>query len=545
MSGTLISFAAISIILLVTFLALRTVSEHQSIFTRPRDRLIMGIPWVTLLTATICILMFFFIQTGRGNGEPLVVGFRSWSLWYPQGIILSTFAHLDTAHLISNVTGIIVFGAIIEYTIGHYPPHHTPSNAISPLIQRIPTLKTPLLRILGLTGAVLGYAIGSSVLLPGATLGISGLVFVLFGIAVVMKPRIAIIGVIVAEILGLLAQAIIFPVSISLLPAGPAATALAEISIHGHLFGFVVGALLGMLLVRRRGDNGDLVESWFAALAIAVLFGLYAVTWPSESGDPMLFTAVGTVLVFTLALLISLLIDDGNIMFINYIDLSARETALGLLLAAVLAFAAIGIPYNLVAISDDGQFNNQVEVEDYIIGYDEDVIDQYTAALMTPGIGPEDGAITVSGVIVVSDERNAWHVAASERELRHHKRVEVPVGDATWREDVVVTRTDWIVLGSAPVYQVHAEVNNDTETLYTSEQIMSPHLIDGKSITIKATSEEFQIIVQGDGQSETAAIPSEGGNVTVNGVEFERVSDRLRASSGDTQIVVARYSPPP
>ena len=82
-----------------------------------------GVPWGTLVTAILLVAFYLFVQRGMTTwSEPVVHAYVSWSYFYPTGIVTAGVAHGNPAHLLGNLTALVVFGTIVEYVWGHYPP---------------------------------------------------------------------------------------------------------------------------------------------------------------------------------------------------------------------------------------------------------------------------------------------------------------------------------------------------------------------------------------------------------------------------------------
>ena len=88
-----------------------------------------GLPWGTLLTTVLLVAFYLFVQRGMtGWNEPVVYAYVSWSYFYPTGILTAGFAHGSPAHLLGNLTALVVFGTIVEYAWGHYPESDDPGK---------------------------------------------------------------------------------------------------------------------------------------------------------------------------------------------------------------------------------------------------------------------------------------------------------------------------------------------------------------------------------------------------------------------------------
>ncbi|ERH10902.1 MAG: hypothetical protein J07HX64_02681 [halophilic archaeon J07HX64] len=87
------------------------------------DRFVLGVPWGSLVTLTLVVLVYLFVQSGIESwGDPVVLPFRSWSYSYVLGMLTAGFTHAGPGHLLGNVLGALVLSPLVEYAWGHYPP---------------------------------------------------------------------------------------------------------------------------------------------------------------------------------------------------------------------------------------------------------------------------------------------------------------------------------------------------------------------------------------------------------------------------------------
>src|SRR6056297_2629620 len=57
-----------------------------------RRRLLLGVPWGTLLTITGVLAVYLFVQGAYWHSDLLVTPFRTWSYFYPVGLLLGAFS---------------------------------------------------------------------------------------------------------------------------------------------------------------------------------------------------------------------------------------------------------------------------------------------------------------------------------------------------------------------------------------------------------------------------------------------------------------------
>jgi membrane associated rhomboid family serine protease len=140
-----------------------------------RRRYVLGIPWGTILTISLVLSVYLFVQDGLAHfRQPLVLPFRSWSYFYPIGIVFATFSHVGPGHLIGNVIGTIALLPVAEYLWGHYPT--TRGQQPSPSL-----LTSPIARVFAVPAAVVAVGLVASVFGLGPVVGFSGVVFAIMG----------------------------------------------------------------------------------------------------------------------------------------------------------------------------------------------------------------------------------------------------------------------------------------------------------------------------------------------------------------------------
>src|SRR6056297_1103233 len=86
-----------------------------------RRRLLLGVPWGTLLTIAGVLAVYLFVQGAYWHSRPLVTPFRTWSYRYPLGMLTAAFTHASRSHVTGNLLGTLVYGTVVEYAWSHYP----------------------------------------------------------------------------------------------------------------------------------------------------------------------------------------------------------------------------------------------------------------------------------------------------------------------------------------------------------------------------------------------------------------------------------------
>ena len=508
-----------------------------------RSRLVMGVPWGTLIAVALVALFYLFAQDGLANPRrPVVLPFRAWSYFYPTGILTAGFAHSSLGHITGNLLGTLVFGSLAEYAWSHFPKRRGSSTFSS--------LRTnPFARIFAWVLGVFAVGVGTSLFALGPVIGFSGVVFAFVGFAVVRFPLATLAAVLVSSAVSLVYNAMLSPVLVQ--RAGETTFSRpwwAEIAIQGHALGLFVGVALAVVIFYRRGVRPKPHHVWLAVLVFAVDRGLWAV-YTIDGGDTFrLFRSLGTALVFVLAALIAASAAASTRTLVERIDLSRREAAVGLLLAALFALAIIAVPFNLFVVDDPSaglETADPVEVEDYTVFYAEDVPHQLIPAVPLPGENETNGQINASGVIVVSEQRNIWWEEVSSGRLATSGQATIRLGGVTWNEDVRATRTTWNLAGGESTYNVRLGLADaaDRPVVHRGERATADTRIDGRNVSIEPVDDAFELVVTRENETlDRAALPSDSNVTFVGGLTVELDDRNLFVERGETRVRVAQRS---
>ncbi|MXR52112.1 rhomboid family intramembrane serine protease [Halovenus sp. WSH3] len=526
------SLAVLAVALLVSVSVLSRIEGRSRLFAGPRERFVFGIPWGTALVVVSVVAVYYLVQGGGKPGGPIVSGFRSWSLWYPQGILFSSFAHFNDAHLTGNMVGTVAFAPVAEYVWRHYPDDPDLSGWRG----------NPHARIGVFVAAVVSVGVLGSVVVPGAVIGFSGVVFAFAGFTIVTAPIETVFAIVAIQVVRLLHSAVTDPFVVAQAQEQFVRPSWANIAVQGHLYGLVVGVLLGVALLRYRDREPNLFAVFGAALVFAVSRSLQSVYWFLGNETYVLFTAIGAAGVFVLATIIAVAACNPGDSSLPVFDVSGARAATGILVALLLGLAVIGIPYNLVPV-DGGPATadgSGIEVRDYTLTYAENVDDQYIGALEIPGVW--EPSVSRSGVIVTSTQRNSWGVAISAQELATRRSATVALGDATWRETVEISRTGWEVAGSNSTYKVYANRGDGWQELYAADPVTANLLINDSTITIRPADEFYELVVERDGERiGVEQIPGPGGKTTIGSIQFSRNGSALLARHEGTVVQIAAF----
>lgn len=527
--------ALLGVLVLSTYLLRR--NGNRRLLDPLRKRFLLGVPWGTLVVICGIVAVYYLLQGGGQRGGPVVVAYRSWSLSYPVGMLTASFAHASDSHITGNLVGTLAFAPIVEYVWSHYPTERGS--------QSFADWKTnPFVRILLFVTFVFLAGLVTSLFTPGALIGFSGVVFAFAGVAVVTRPVAAVFALVGIRVIRLTYNALVDPVVVARGSQRFVTPHWADVAIQGHTLGLLVGVLGGFALVRARQDWPNFRHVWFATLAFGVAESMYAFYWYLSGTEYVLFRGLGTAAVFLLAGVVAVALASSDRVLVSHIDLSRRETAVGVLACVVLAISLVAIPYNVASIDGGSAVEHGVEVRDYTITYAEDVPNQYIAAVQIPYLR-DSLTVTTSGVIVTSERRNAWEVVVPAGRLASNGQTRVPVGGPGWRETVVVNRSGWRTVGGNETYTVTVErPGDDPEVVFASGPANVSAVLNGSRIEIRPGDSSYQVVVSRNRTVvDIGRIPAANETTTVGSLTFVRTDGTLRASTGQTRLKIATRQP--
>ncbi|MFB6296183.1 MAG: rhomboid family intramembrane serine protease [Halobacteriales archaeon] len=522
-----------------------------------RKRLLLGIPWGTLLVSALVLSVYLFLQGGLDNWhDPVVVPFLSWSYFYPLGIVVSGFAHLGVGHLIGNLVGTLVFGSIAEYAYGHFPQGRgeTVGSSLgsSPYVRAL--LVFPAVTVLvGLLTGVFSL---------GPTIGFSGVVFAFAGFALTRFPIGAALGLLVADAVRLAYRALQRPTIEA--SAGPSFGGpwWAGISIQGHLMGLLVGVALGLLVFPARSERRSPLAIWTGVLFFTIGQNLWALWWFRGNNTFVLFRGLGLWFVLTLSLLVALALTASDRPMPRWLT-SRRLAGAGLLVsaagglgwwalapasvslsiptpagalpavptgfaalaavfgAAVLAggdepllaghsrrevarlavllplvfSAAVTVPTNVTTVGDARSPGDvTIDVRDYQVTYAENVTNEMVSVLNLSILG-ETTRVQTSGVIVISESRHIWTNEISKSRLKFTGRKAARVGGVGWRAKVIAVRRGWSAAGGPAAYKVYLRAGDGRgrQLAYRSEPAVAAPRLAGTDVAIRPSPGGFAI----------------------------------------------------
>ncbi len=581
MTALTVGFATLVLLTLAGSAAVVSrLDDGQAWGAHLRARFLFGVPWGTLVVVGLVIGAYLFVQDGITDpSSPVTIPFRAWSYLYPLGMGAASFTHAGESHLIGNVAGTLVVAPIAEYAWGHYASEESERLHSKPWVRALVLFP----------GVVLGAGLFTSLFGLGPVIGFSGVVFAFIGFAVIRYPLTTVLATAVVQSALLttyrgLTQPLVVETAQASPPAPPG---WAQVAIQGHAIGLFLGLLCGTAVAHRRGFRPNPTRLWVALVLIGFSKGLWAIYWFGGEETFILFRGPGVAVVFVLALVVTLalaasdrpipsLVGDNDVntktdtwlsknthstavefdpgtsqtkpdssaattrrswkrFFDSDGELNRRETAAVVLVVLLALLSGPAVPANLFLVDETATGAETVTVEDYTIGYDEGVQNELVS-IVDIWVFQEATTLTASGVIVTSSDRNVWHQAVSKDQLAFSGEETVTVGGVGWRESVTVTREGWEPIGNETVYQVWLE-DSDTETVtFQSEPTTADLQLEGQSVTVDTNNDGDFVIRLADEQT---PVPADGDSVEVGDLEFRHESDRLYATTGETNVTVA------
>jgi membrane associated rhomboid family serine protease len=507
-----------------------------------RARFLAGVPWGTLLTVAGVLAVYLFAQGGfwHWNG-PLALPFRAWSYLYPLGIALSSFAHVGPSHLVSNLVGTVALAPLAEFAWGHYP---SARNAEST------SLRTLLARVLAVPAAALLVGLFIALFSIGPVIGFSGVLFAFAGVALVHYPLATVVALSASGAIQQVYAAVQNPVVQASAEPSFGTPWWAGIAIQAHAIGLLVGVLVGVVLVRRRGAGPSAGRLWLGTVLFAVSQSLWAVYWFQGNGAFVLYRALGVVLVFGLALLVAASVAAPGRFSPTVPFVGEYERWAGAAVVMVLALAALSapaIPVNLITVDSptaraatapENTTADALSVGDYTVRYAENVTNRQVSVVDVSAFG-ESTTVNASGVIVTSERRHLWTTAVRASRLAFTGQAAVRLGGLGWDERIRVSRTGWRA-GDERAYKVWLNRSTSSRLGYRSTPATADATIRGKNVSIVPRRQGFGLIVSRANETlGRAPLPGNGTTRAAN-LTFSRNGRQLFAAVGETRVRVAK-----
>lgn len=513
-------------------LAVLSVGEGRTAFRTVRSRLLFGLPVGTFVVVAIVVAFYLFVQFGaRGIESPLVIPFVSWSYFYPLGVLTAPFAHASLGHVTGNLIATLALAPLAEYAFSHFPTERGASAFGS--WRTNPYVRGFVLFPLG----VLGVSVLTGVFSWGATIGFSGVVYAFAGFALVRYPLATVLAVTARESIAILWRVVNEPIVFASSAPSYGPPGWAGIAVQGHLFGFLLGALLAAVLVAKRGNRPSAVRIWLGTFLLTSSLSLWAVWWYGQSAEYVLFRALGLLLVVTLAILFTMVVRLDSSRVVG--DVSGRRLAFTVLLLPVVTMALVAVPVNVTTVQDVDLPGDPVEIDGYEVSYAEDVQNERVAGVNVP-LFEQATNVSASGVIVANEERTIWTEQISAGELAFYGDSTVTVGGLGWEETVTVHRRGWIPVGDTAVYNVYVgRSDGSVRHVFASENSTADPVVAGRQVRVEARAGQFGLaVVRNESVLSRTGLPGQNESVTAGGLTFTREDDRVVATHENTTVTV-------
>lgn len=508
-------------------------------------RFLYGVPWGTLIVLGFVLAVYLFVQGGWAHWEdPVTIPFRAWSYLYPTGILTAGFAHNSTSHLINNLTGTLVLAPLAEYAFGHYPPNRmTRGRSLSiPVgtnrrVTDVPGgdyVDTPWIRAFVIfPGAAILIGLTSSLFAIGPVIGFSGVVFAFGGFALVHYPIATLVALLLTSVVRTIHQALVDPVVYAgITGAAPSPPGWATIAVQGHALGLLIGIVLGLIIVYRRGLRPPAAKLFLATLVYGTTRGLWAVYWYAGEDQFVLYRGLGVVLVLLLAVFVVFAVaaSDRHLPLICRLPdqgPTRRQTALLVIILATAAISGPAVVANLNTVDEDPvPGTGEIEVEGYAITYEENVQNQLIPVIDHPLLANATD-VTTSGAILVNEGRHIWSREISPARLADRGSARILIGGVGWRESVTVERSGYAVVGNSSVYAVDVEHDDRSVRSFNSPPSMADPKLVNHTFEFGVTEDNFEMTVYNQTEPvDTVPIPEANESVTVGEITIEAVENR-------------------
>ena len=535
------------------------------------ERLLYGVPWGTAVTVSIVLAFYLLVQRGLWQwSDPLFLPFISWSYFYPTGLLTAGIAHASPAHLLSNVAATLVLAPIAEYAWSHYPPRGegerssgASTGGPNAVTIGIDVLDRPWVRaVVVFPTVILVVSYVTSMLSWGPSLGFSGAVFAIAGFAIVTYPLASIVGILATGALRTLLVTFNEPVLRATVEQGPPMPpSWAGIAFQAHFLGFLIGVLAGLVLLYRTERRPLPGRVFLATLLFGMFQGLWLVVGEPAADVYVLYRGVGVVIVFLVTVLITAAVAGTDTNGRPILELpSSKVVRMGAAVLILVLTMLVVLPSPFAGLSvvdgfdapatdhpESGATVGNVTVQDYTVTYVENASSGYRFPYDTVDA---ELAGTISGVVVVSPDRDIWTVATRARLLEHYGDSSVAVGGVGWRSDVAVERIGWDVTGGDTAYAVDLSVGEQEERAYRSAAVRSDASIDGYDVEVVPTTDDFELAVARDGESiDRASLPETNqteriGPLTVTVRDVDDATT-LVATHEKTRVPIATREQPP
>jgi membrane associated rhomboid family serine protease len=504
--------------------------------TRLRSRLLLGVPWGTLVTFALVLGVYLFVQGGYWHWyDPVVVAFSSWSYLYPLGVVAAPFSHAGVGHLTGNLLGTLALAPLAEYAWSHFPTERGTSSFAS--WRTNPYVRSFVLFPLG----VVGIGLATSLFSWGPVVGFSGVVFAFAGFALVRFPLATVVTLAARGLVATTYYALRDPVVVGQASPSYGPPWWFGIAVQGHLLGLLLGVVVGVLVLARRDRRPSALRLWTGTVLLGSSLTLWAIWWYRGPETYVLYRGLGVTLVLALGLLVAVAARASDRPVVGDGGLTRRRAAIMLVGVPLLTMAMVAVPLNLTTVADGDLSGESVAVEGYQVTYAEDVPNRKIPAFDFSLFG-ESTNVTTSGVIVVHEDRQVWSREISTGALAFDGERSVRVGGVGWSRTVTAHREGWSTQGGPTAYQVWLRAAADDWThVFASRPATAEPTIAGRNVTVVPENGSFLLQVsRGNDTLARAPMPAENETARVGGLRFDHTADgTLVAIDNQTRVQVA------
>lgn len=504
----------------------------ERVHGRLADRLIFGVPWGTLVIVAVVLAVYLFLQRGLWDWhQPVVSRFRAYWLLDPVGWFFAGLAHAGPDHLRGNLTSTIVFAPIVEYAWGHYGPTDGDERVDGRLAH-------PLWRaFVVFPGLVVGVGVLSGLVAWGPVIGFSFVVFAFIGCALVQYPLTLLVGLLATSAVRVLREAILSPITVTEATTRVVRPGWFGTAVQGHLFGLLVGVVIGIGLAAYWDRRPPLLRIWLGGLLLGFVLSLWAVWWVVGPEQFVLFRAVGVALVIYVATAVVWASRRGDEYRLAVPDVSVRQVGLGVVIVTIAGMGIIGLGFNAIGVGHSPA-PDALDVGGYEVFYGEGVPDLAFAPPTLRSLGVT-GNVTTSGVIVQRGQPPVWDRVVSAIALKTHGDARFRIGDLTWSQRVTAARVGWTPVENDTVYAIWLDPETGWEPVWDAPARQAGPVVANHTVTIAVADGRFELVIEHEDTRERVALPGANESVAVGAVTIERHGEDIAVRHEGTNVTIA------
>lgn len=288
----------------------------------------------------------------------------------------------------------------------------------------------------------------------------------------------------------------------------------------------------------RRGPSGRVLGTVWLALVGLPVAGVAALVVLGGAASVSVLVPVAALGVLLLVPGLLAVLPDWS-----EVDTGARRKAgvAGLVVVAVLVALPSVLLSSVVVGADPVPNDDGITVGGYDVTYAEDASSAQELFGVQAG---NDSSSTVTGVILVDEDRELWTVGVQDRVLRHEGNGTVAVGGVAWHESVRAERTAWEVVGNDTAYAVDLHHDGERTRSFATDPVVASAEVAGATVAVAPTETGFELRVLGaDGVVDAVPVPARNESTTVGDLELSVESDgeirRIYAAGPDSRALVA------